>query len=439
MQQVQVFSLLAVVSSISELEELPWFKRTPPFRTTDTYCEPPHPGLRSYPFLGQVSRKWRTLLSTPQAQALLWRSLTVDFGHEVVTAIHTPLKWSNQRPSSAEFETTLAATSLSASKIVTFMQQRCTAITALSLCNSEGCWGEEGEYLNLTQKHNFTPSHLGFTLGILRASLQELQIVNCNDLLNADVGLWSIVSLLPQLRVLVTEGVSCRLPAAAVTDIGCLTQLERLCITGEEHNLAWIVGIDTIPPSWRQLTSLQTLELRGHQLLDALPPWLGSLPSLTKLDISSNSKLSIENIGMMTGLRTLVLQKLGLGQDPGPGGTVSASAKRLLPSLEPLAKNLTALSLGLNSLTRIPESVTKCVNLVTLDLNGNKEITISAPLAWVSNMPRLAVVDLTGVHTFGLEKKLWNESKCETMCHVTTLAKALKRRPYPSKVIFDIE
>lgn len=63
-------------------------------------------------------------------------------------------------------------------------------------------------------------------------------------------------------------------------------------------------------------------------------------------------------------------QKLGLGQDPGPGGTVSASAKRLLPSLEPLAKNLTALSLGLNSLTRIPESVTKCVNLVTLDLNG---------------------------------------------------------------------
>lgn len=50
-------------------------------------------------------------------QALLWRSLTVDFGHEVVTAIHTPLKWSNQRPSSAEFETTLAATSLSASKV----------------------------------------------------------------------------------------------------------------------------------------------------------------------------------------------------------------------------------------------------------------------------------------------------------------------------------
>lgn len=43
-----------------------WVKSVP-FRTLDTILEP-HPRLRSYPFLGQVCKKWLTILSTPVAQ-----------------------------------------------------------------------------------------------------------------------------------------------------------------------------------------------------------------------------------------------------------------------------------------------------------------------------------------------------------------------------------
>lgn len=45
------------------------------------------------------------------------RYAVVDFGHELVTAIHTPLAWSNQRPSVEEFATALSGTSLSVDKV----------------------------------------------------------------------------------------------------------------------------------------------------------------------------------------------------------------------------------------------------------------------------------------------------------------------------------
>lgn len=39
-------------------------------------CEQePHPGLRSYPFLGQVCRRWQTLLEAPSSQDLLWKEV----------------------------------------------------------------------------------------------------------------------------------------------------------------------------------------------------------------------------------------------------------------------------------------------------------------------------------------------------------------------------
>lgn len=46
------------------------------------------------------------------------------------------------------------------------------AIKSISFCNSEGFWGEDGDYLSLNNKHNFQASHLGAVLGILRDGLQ---------------------------------------------------------------------------------------------------------------------------------------------------------------------------------------------------------------------------------------------------------------------------
>ncbi len=50
-------------------------------------------------------------------QQLVWRRVCVDLGHELVTSIHTPLRWSNQRPTTAEYHAALQKTSLSASKV----------------------------------------------------------------------------------------------------------------------------------------------------------------------------------------------------------------------------------------------------------------------------------------------------------------------------------
>lgn len=101
-------------------------------------CAPP--GFRSYPFLGQVCKRWEALLATSLAQvragsccvplpggnpylhsqcvqSMVWQQLVVDFGHELVTAIHTPLIWSNQRPTPEDFSNALNQTNLSVSKV----------------------------------------------------------------------------------------------------------------------------------------------------------------------------------------------------------------------------------------------------------------------------------------------------------------------------------
>ena len=41
---------------------------------------------------------------------------------------------------------------------------------------------EEGDFVNLQTKHNFTMAHFGLLLGVLKNNLQELQIQHCNDI-----------------------------------------------------------------------------------------------------------------------------------------------------------------------------------------------------------------------------------------------------------------
>ena len=41
---------------------------------------------------------------------------------------------------------------------------------------------DEGDFVNLQSKHNFTMAHFGLLLGVLKNNLQELQIQHCNDI-----------------------------------------------------------------------------------------------------------------------------------------------------------------------------------------------------------------------------------------------------------------
>lgn len=61
------------------------------------------------------------------AQTLLWQQLVVDFGHELVTAIHVPLVWSNERPNPEEYAAAFHRVTLSASKVS-------LAVTSRGLC-----------------------------------------------------------------------------------------------------------------------------------------------------------------------------------------------------------------------------------------------------------------------------------------------------------------
>lgn len=53
--------------------------------------------------LPQVCKRWQSILKNPGLGSELWREVIIDFGHELITAVHTPIAWSDRRPSDEEF------------------------------------------------------------------------------------------------------------------------------------------------------------------------------------------------------------------------------------------------------------------------------------------------------------------------------------------------
>ncbi len=51
----------------------------------------------------QVCRRWKGVLENPAARDVLWRELVVDFGHELITAVHMPIAWCGPRPECVSF------------------------------------------------------------------------------------------------------------------------------------------------------------------------------------------------------------------------------------------------------------------------------------------------------------------------------------------------
>ncbi|GAX82771.1 hypothetical protein CEUSTIGMA_g10197.t1 [Chlamydomonas eustigma] len=435
---LQIFRHLSEKSPDEVLFDF-WFIKHMKFRNDD-HDEQPYAGLRAYPFLGQVCKKWNRILATDQAKAVLWSQIVIDFGHELVTAIHTPLVWSNERPNAEEYAIAFQRVSLSSAKVIDFISQRQKSLKSLVLTNSEGFWGDEGDYLPLSGKHNFNSSHLGFLVGQMRYQLQELRLFNCNDLLSSDLGLWGVVTLCPNLRIFAAEGLNFRLPSQYVSELGNLMKLESLSLVGEEHIHAstnsWIVGLDKMPEAWSRLCSLSKLELRGHHLLDMVPTWLPALPALRHLDLSLNASINLQNLSSFDKLETLVLQSLDLSQ-PAGAEQISLLAKRFLPNLEGLSGSLKSISLAGNRFTSLPEMLMKLGSLNTLDFNGNKELQILGPLTgFLASWPGIQVLDFRGVHK-DKNSAYWSDAKCTTMKFVAAAAKLLKRRKYHSRVLID--
>ena len=96
--------------------------------------------------------------------SILNTQLSINFGHELVTSVHTPIAWSDKRPTDEEFRTSFGATRLSSQRLLQFVRRRAHCIRRLVLQNSEGYWC--GEYRNKGPSNGGTPQH-GFGLRVL--------------------------------------------------------------------------------------------------------------------------------------------------------------------------------------------------------------------------------------------------------------------------------
>lgn len=84
--------------------------------------------------------------------------------------------------------------------------------------------------MSLTAKHNFSMAHLGMALGMLRNSLEELQVQHCNDFFAVGSGTLSAVACLPRLRVLRIEDLHCRADRDTLAELAQLRGVRALCL-----------------------------------------------------------------------------------------------------------------------------------------------------------------------------------------------------------------
>ncbi len=65
-------------------------------------------------------------------------------------------------------------------------------------------------------------------------------------------------------------------------------------------------------------------------------------------------------------------------------------------------------------------------------------LQVLAPLSALLGLPALRVVDMRGLHE---EPALgyWSEAKCTSMRYVSAFTKALRRRPYATKVLCRVD
>ena len=91
---------------------------------------------------------------------------------------------------------------------------------------------DEGDFVSLTAKHNFSMAHLGMALGMLRNSLEELQVQRCNDFFAVGSGTLSAVACLPRLRVLRIEDLHCRADRDTLAELAQLRGVRALSARG---------------------------------------------------------------------------------------------------------------------------------------------------------------------------------------------------------------
>lgn len=435
---LQVFSHLAEIGPFYTAEDEAAIAQlramSMPFKTHESWIGlEPHPRLRSYPFLAQVCKRWRSLLDSDGAMNVLWRDVVVDFGQELITSVHSPVAWSEARPTRQQYDDAFDATRLSASCILKFLRRRSSVMRTLVIANSEGFDDEDGNSINLATKHDFNMVHLATVFGMVGRQLEGLTVKHCSDFFTGGPGVFAAIGCcLHQLTHLRLEDLQCRVTEESVTELSQLTKLEELSLNcGDERPVSWYRGIATLTGALGCLTQLTRLELRNHHELQSLPVEVIGLTSLRYLDVSYCYRMAdVSSVTKMKGLHTLALAGLLLFDTEDPA--LEQPGQEMLP-LHPLT-GLTALNLSDNWLRRIPcRQLATLKGLQCLDLSHNVKLTVPQPLTWMSTLSRLTLLDMRGVHEEG--GPTWSDAKCETMKHLAALSKRVQRRG--GKVLLD--
>ncbi|MEM1185406.1 MAG: COR domain-containing protein [Planctomycetota bacterium] len=134
------------------------------------------------------------------------------------------------------------------------------------------------------------------------------------------------------------------------------------------------LGLESVPAGLGSLTSLTELNLNDNQL-SLVPAELGSLTSLRGLRLASNQLSSVPaELGSLTSLTALDLSKNQLRSVPAELGSLTS---------------LTALDLSKNQLRSVPAELGSLTSLTTLDLSKNQLCSVPAELASLTSLLEL--------------------------------------------------
>jgi len=184
--------------------------------------------------------------------------------------------------------------------------------------------------------------------------------------------------------------------------IGRLTKLEKLDLSSsydtEEKNKNQLTAL---PPEIGQLTSLQSLNLNGNGLT-ALPPEIGQLTGLQSLVLMDNQLTALPpEIGQLTSLQSLDLIYNQLTALPPEIGQLTnlrelnLTGNRLtaLPLEIGQLTSLQSLYLTLNRLTALPPEIVQLTSLQSLDLGYNQLTALPPEIGQLTSLQSLDLWD----------------------------------------------
>ncbi len=150
--------------------------------------------------------------------------------------------------------------------------------------------------------------------------------------------------------------------------LGELVQLKKLELSNN--------NLTTLPDGIRKLSNLSSLNILNNQL-SALPDWIGQLSNLSSLNIAGNQLSALPDwIGQLSNLSSLDIRSNQLSA---------------LPDWIRKLSNLSSLDIGFNQLSALPDGIGQLSNLSSLSIARNQLSALPDGIGQLSNLSSLNI------------------------------------------------